>query len=77
MQAVTTPSPSNRWTLRDIAAALGVARSTVEAYRSRGQMPRESGKVGRTPYWTAAAITPWIDQQRASRKHIDRGGGRP
>lgn len=48
------------WTMQDIAAELGLAPSTVWAYRTRGQMPAPTGMVGRTPYWDAADIEPWI-----------------
>lgn len=49
-----------RWTMPDIAAALGLRVETVHAYRSRRQMPDPTGVVGRTPYWDAPDIEPWI-----------------
>ena len=58
-----------RYTTADVAAALGIAESTVRAYNTRGQMPKPSGHIGRTPYWTDAAIGPWIERQKARRKH--------
>ena len=63
-------STRRRWTLKDVASELRVARSTVEAYRSRGQMPAATGVVGRTPYWSDSAIRPWMDRQKANRKHV-------
>jgi hypothetical protein len=27
-------------------------------------MPKPSGHVGRTPYWTPAKIEPWIERER-------------
>jgi predicted DNA-binding transcriptional regulator AlpA len=47
-------------TTEDVAAALGVAASTVRSYNARRQMPEPSGHVGRTPYWTPEDIEPWI-----------------
>lgn len=64
---------ARRWVIADIATELGVARSTIEGYRSRRQMPAATGVVGRTPYWTDRAIQPWLEQQRRNRKHIGRG----
>lgn len=65
----------------DIAHELGVRVETVHAYRSRakagqGTMPPPTGVVGRTPYWSEAAIRPWLDRQQANRKHIGRTGHR-
>ena len=61
-----------RWTMPDIARKLGLRVETVHGYRSRKQMPEPTGIVGRTPYWTDAAIGPWIERQKARR---DAGGG--
>ena len=58
-----------RWTMPDIARELGLRVETVHGYRSRKQMPEPTGIVGRTPYWTDAAIGPWIERQKARRKH--------
>lgn len=51
-------------TTEAIAARLGVAPSTVRAYKARKQMPKPSGYVGRTPYWTPAKIDAWIERER-------------
>lgn len=59
----------NAYTTADVAAALGVAASTVRAYSAREQMPAPTGHLGRTPYWSPEAIQPWIAKQRARRKH--------
>jgi hypothetical protein len=45
------------------------SRGPSHGYRSRKQMPEPTGVVGRTPYWTDAAIGPWIERQKARRKH--------
>ena len=55
---------SDRYTIPDIAAALGVKPNTVSAYSSRRQMPEPSGRVGRTPYWLPGDIEPWIEGYR-------------
>jgi predicted site-specific integrase-resolvase len=60
-----------RYTTADVAAALGIEAVTVRVYNARGQMPAPSGHVGRTPYWTAARIEPWISGQRARRAMTD------
>ena len=71
-----------RYTIPDIARELDVRPNTVSAYRSRGQMPAPTGYVGRTPWWSPADIEPWLEQQRANRRHkssadtlADTGGG--
>lgn len=53
----------------DIARELGLRVETVHGYRSRKQMPEPTGVIGRTPYWTDATIGPWIERQKARRKH--------
>jgi predicted DNA-binding transcriptional regulator AlpA len=62
----------NLYTTANVAAALGIAESTVRAYAARGQMPAPSGHVGRTPYWLPADIEPWIEQQRNSTHRVHR-----
>lgn len=58
------------WTTTDVANYLGVAVSTVSAYRCRHQMPAPDETIGRTRVWKPARIIEW----HASRpKH----GGRP
>lgn len=56
------PSPdvdADLWVLDDVAAYLGVTRSTVTAYRARAQMPQADGVIGRTPWWRPHTITTW------------------
>lgn len=60
--------PVKRWTMPEIAAALGLRVETVHAYRSRHQMPDPTGVIGRTPYWDAADIEPWIATKKDKRK---------
>ena len=64
----------NRWTMPDIARELGLRVETVHGYRSRKQMPEPTGVIGRTPYWTDATIGPWIERQKARRKHKEGAG---
>ena len=54
----------------DIARELGLRVETVHGYRSRKQMPEPTGVIGRTPYWTDATIGPWVERQKARRKHV-------
>ncbi len=63
-----------RWTMPDIARELDLRVETVHGYRSRQQMPEPTGVIGRTPYWTDAAIGPWIERQKARRKHKGQQG---
>ena len=48
-----------QWSVGEVAAYLGVKRSTVTAYRSRGQMPQPDGRVGRSPWWRPETIRAW------------------
>jgi len=48
-----------QWSVAEVAAYLGVYRSTVTAYRSRGQMPQPDGYVGRSPWWRPETIRAW------------------
>ena len=50
---------TDRWTIPDVAAHLGVERSTVRAYRARRQMPEADGRTGRTPWWHPETIRAW------------------
>lgn len=61
-----------RYTIGEIATALEVDPGTIRGYKSRGFMPEPTGYVGRTPYWTAAKIEPWIEKQRQNRRHVGR-----
>lgn len=52
--------PSSEWRIREIAHNLGVAESTVRAYRARpGQMPDPDGQDRYGPWWYPATITTW------------------
>lgn len=52
---------TDRWTIPDVAAHLGVERSTVRAYNAatRRQMPEADGHTGRTPWWHPETIRAW------------------
>lgn len=63
---------SDLWTVRDVANYLGIAATTVYAYRRDGRLP-EATMVGRTPTWPARQIIEW-DKNRPGR---GAGGGRP
>jgi hypothetical protein len=51
------------WSVEMIATATGTAPATIRAYNSRGQMPPPTGHIGRSPYWAAHVIGPWIDSR--------------
>ena len=55
-----------QWTIIDVAAYLGVKRSTVSAYRTRAQMPPPDGYTGRTPWWYPDTIKGWHRPRRGS-----------
>lgn len=43
-----------------VADRLGIARTSVEAYRWRGIMPEPDRVMGRSPCWRASTIEDWI-----------------
>ena len=51
--------PDDRWSPADVAAYLGVQRTTVTSYNSRDQMPKPDGHAGRTPWWHPETIRAW------------------
>lgn len=53
-------------TIADVAQAAGVSHSTLRSYLAREQMPAPTGRLGRTPYWDAATIQPWLDARERS-----------
>jgi excisionase family DNA binding protein len=46
-------------TIPEVAARIGVGRTTIRAYRARGQMPAPDQQYGRTPLWRASTIDKW------------------
>jgi len=56
------------WT-SDIARGVGIAESTVRAYKSRGQMPKPTGHLGRIPYWSRTDLGPWLKARGATVTH--------
>ena len=46
-------------TVRDVAARLGLAVSTVQTDRRDGRLPEPDGLVGRVPWWRPATIDRW------------------
>lgn len=61
----------DQWDVARVAEHLGVSPATVRAYRARGQMPDEDGRLGRSPWWWSDTITEW------ERPGQGVGGGRP
>lgn len=61
-----------RWTAAQVAEHLGVAVTTVYAYRRDGILPPAT-MVGRTPTWTPEQIIEWSK----TRPGQGVGGGRP
>ncbi len=50
---------SGYWTATEVARELGLAPSTVTAYRARGKMPAPDVQYGRTPLWKPETIKSW------------------
>lgn len=48
--------------LQEIAELLGVTRSTVDAWRSRGVLPTPEWTVGGRPAWSLGSIERWARQ---------------
>jgi predicted DNA-binding transcriptional regulator AlpA len=42
-----------------LAARLGIKRSSVHRYRTRGDIPEPDEYVGRTPLWAEASVDRW------------------
>lgn len=52
--------PGSEWRIREIADHLGVAESTIRAYRTRpGQLPAPDGQDRYGPWWHPDTITTW------------------
>lgn len=66
------PDPEAEWwTADDVAAYLGVARSTVHAYKVRAQMPGPDQQYGKTPLWRPASITAWHATRHRAKRPAD------
>jgi predicted DNA-binding transcriptional regulator AlpA len=46
-------------TATQVAEMCGVSKSTITAYKARGQMPPPDREFGRTPMWSYATIEAW------------------
>lgn len=65
MPGVAAPDTGAQWwTADEVAAYLGVRRSTVHSYKVRGQMPAPEQQYGKTPLWRPATITAWHATRR-------------
>lgn len=51
-------------TTSEVAIEIGVTRSTVAAYSSRGQMPEPDVVYGRTPLWKTVTISRWTKDRK-------------
>lgn len=62
-------SPDDLLTYADLAADVGVSTSTLRAYvsRSQGGLPAPDGRLGQSPYWKRATVTPWLRTVKAAR----------
>jgi hypothetical protein len=65
-------------TLEQLADAIGVARSSIGRYRSRGDIPPEDATIGRTPVWFRPTVDAFIlgREQRWASEQPGRGARR-
>ena len=63
-EALTRGADAAILTIADVAARIEVQQSTVRAYVTRGQMPAPTGRLGRTPWWSAQEIEPWLQSRK-------------
>lgn len=50
-------------TTDQLAERLGIQRSSVYRYRTRGDIPEPDEYVGRTPLWSAKSVDAWLEQR--------------
>lgn len=50
-------------TAEQLAHRLGIQRSSVHRYRSRGDLPEPDEYVGRTPLWSTSSVDTWLEQR--------------
>ncbi len=69
--------PGAEWRIREIAQTLGVAESTVRAYRARpGQLPPADGEDRYGPWWLPETITTWAANRPGPGNRSTRRGHR-
>lgn len=51
-------------TLSEFAKMSGLKVETLRRYRTVGQLPKEDGMLGKSPWWYEATITKWIKTPR-------------
>lgn len=70
--------PGAEWRIREIAQTLGVAESTVRAYRARpGRLPPADGEDRYGPWWYPETIVTWAANRPGSGNRSERRGHRP
>lgn len=70
--------PGAEWRLREVARHLGVAESTVRAYRARpGQLPEADGQDRYGPWWKPETITTWAANRPGPGNRSGRRGHPP
>lgn len=76
MQPDNRPPGASEWRIREVAAHLGIAESTVHAYRARKQMPAEDGRDRYGPWWHPDTITAWAANRPGPGNRSSRRGHR-
>ncbi|WP_341719897.1 helix-turn-helix domain-containing protein [Micromonospora sp. FIMYZ51] len=50
-------------TTDQLADRLGIKRTSVHRYRSRGDIPEPDQYVGRTPLWAESSVDAWLKER--------------
>ncbi|WP_216843816.1 helix-turn-helix transcriptional regulator [Phytoactinopolyspora alkaliphila] len=68
--------PDELWDTRTVAEYLGVARSTVRTYVSRGEMPPPDMRLAGGSVWHADTIRAWHKNRPSQQQGGPRAGSR-
>ena len=60
--AALPPVEKLLWGIMEVAAALGIARRTLERMISAGQFPKADLHIGRMPKWRRETVAGWIER---------------
>lgn len=68
-------------TADELAQRLGIQRTSVHRYRSRGDLPEPDEYAGRTPLWATSSVDAWLEQRpghgwrKGQKREAPAGGG--
>ncbi len=49
---------------QDVADALGIKRTSVHKYVTRGDLPEPDDRIGRSPVWKRETVESWVAARR-------------